>query len=658
MPCALLTLTAILLVAPALGDLLFPSTTYDFWPEVLPEIRPEPAEHAAFLLALAGALTPSIAVAATRLRPLPLAPAARRRPVLLAQAAVCAFLGLALVAQRAIDFDASYTLDTTRRYVYFTWTTIAVAALSGTAVGLLLSRPSLRARLARLAAETQGRRLGALLVAAAFTALWLLTAINVDSSVGHANPTVRELLPWSMAETWSILGGQTPLVDFHAQYGQLWPYLVAATMALVGTGLGVYTTGMATIGAVALLAVFAVFRRVARSSTAALALFLPFVASGFFMQRGPLENRYGASNLFSLFPVRYAGPYLLAWLLSRHLDRRWPQRTSVVLLFAGLVALNNPEFGLPALGATVGACLWAQPPRNWRAVRRLAVQLVAGLLGALAVVASITLLRSGSLPQYGLLFEFSRLYGVSGWAMLPMPRLGFHLVIFATFVAALTVATVRAASRDDDVVLTALLAWSGIFGLGAGSYYVGRSHPEVLISLFSAWTFALALLSVVVVRALSARRSGRPQIAELAVLFAMGLAACSIAQTPTPWSQLERIGNDTPVPAFRDNRMTDFIAQNTTDGEHVAILSPAGHRVAYDLGLTNVSPYASIESIVTRHQMADTLAALRAARGTKVFLWEGDTWAGVAEALVAARYAVQQRDPATKMTLLVADAGR
>jgi hypothetical protein len=128
------------------------------------------------------------------------------------------------------------------------------------------------------------------------------------------------------------------------------------------------------------------------------------------------------------------------------------------------------------------------------------------------------------------------------------------------------------------------------------------------------------------------------------VLVGLGLAACSLAQTPTPWSQLRRLADDTPTPAFHRSSASRFIATRTSGGEQVAILNPAGHRIAYDLGLTNVSPYASTESIVTPRQLADTVGALRAAHGTKVFVWLGDTGNEVLQALAAHGFAVARFD--------------
>jgi hypothetical protein len=91
----------------------------------------------------------------------------------------------------------------------------------------------------------------------------------------------------------------------------------------------------------------------------------------------------------------------------------------------GLVALNNVDVGVPALGATLAALLWG-----------------------------------GSGPT--------------------MPLLGLHVAIYLTYVAAIGTATVRAVRGEDGRLLTGLLAWSGVFGLGVGAYFAGRSTPDDL----------------------------------------------------------------------------------------------------------------------------------------------------------------------------------
>lgn len=626
-PAALLTAAAIAMLARPAGRLLFPTPRNEFFPEIAGLARPEPTEHVAYLLALAGALLPCAAVLLAGVRPLSMRPRASRALVLAGQLALGAFAIVCVYAQHVIWFGPIFTLGRPVHRAYFTYPTIAVALSFAALVPLALRQRAARAWLTGCLRETRTRRIVAASLAAAFAAIWLLTAINVDSSAGNVNPAVRDMLPWSMDETYAILDGRTPLVNFHPQYAQLWPYAIAGGMRLLGTSLGVYTSLMALVSLGGLLAVFAVFRRVTRSSLAALALFAPFVATSFFLERGPLANRYGPGNLLTIFPVRYAGAFVLAWLLSRHLDGRWPRRAWALFLAAGLVAINNVEFGIPAFGATLAACAWARPPRPPQVVRdllRLARDAAAGLLGAAALVCLLTLARSGSLPDFALAFQFSKLFGLTGWAMLPMPKLGFHLVLYLTFAGALAAATVRAVRGDEDRSLTGLLAFSAVFGLGAGAYYAGRSHPEVLINMFAAWMLALGLLVVIAVRSLAARSSGRPLVAELAVLAAFGLAICSIAQTPTPWGQLHRVQHGTAVQLYGHNAIERFVARTTRRGEHVLLLTPVGHRYADDLGLVNVSPYASAESIPTPKLLDEAIGALRAAHGTKAYIWYPD----------------------------------
>ncbi len=231
--------------------------------------------------------------------------------------------------------------------------------------------------------------------------------------------------------------------------------------------------------------------------------------------------------------------------------------------------------------------------------------------------------------------------------MLPMPTLGFHLAIYATFAVAIVVATVRALTGAEQRVLTALLAWAGVFGLGAGSYFAGRSHPEVLISLFSAWALALALLLVVVVRAVRARPGRRPTAPELALLVGCALAVCSLAQTPAPWSQLQRIGRSAPTAQLEERPTREFIAHaDVSPGEHVLILAPMSHRIAYELGLVNVAPYVSMISMPAVRQLAESLDALRAAGGTRVFAAIGQILPAQIQAIEEAGFQVVGRDEA------------
>ena len=164
-------------------------------------------------------------------------------------------------------------------------------------------------------------------------------------------------------------------------------------------------------------------------------------------------------------------------------------------------------------GATLVALAWTLPDRSPRALARLGLEALGGGAIAVALVSALTLAVGGGLPHFGMLFEFPRIFGTEGFGLLPMPSVGFHLVVYATFVAAIAVAAVRGLAGDDRL-LSVALAWVGIFGLGVGAYFTGRSHPHVLIDIFTVWSYALVLLAIVAIRSIlrrpGRRRGGRP----------------------------------------------------------------------------------------------------------------------------------------------------
>src|SRR5215213_972161 len=298
------------------------------------------------------------------------------------------------------------------------------------------------------------------------------------------------------------------------------------------------------------------------------------------------------------------------------------------------------EFGVPALGASVAAIAWtaAGAPDAPLRLRRLALAAAAGVTTAVALVCLVTLARAGSLPQVDRLTDYSRLFAVAGFALMPVPGLlGLHLVIYLTHAAAIVVGTVRAAGRAQDRLLTGMLVWSGIFGLGSGTYYIGRSHPLPLKFLFSAWALTLALLTIVVVRELAQRR--RLSIAAALVLLGFGVAACSIAQAPTPWGEAHRLDSAYVPTEESDNGPrplappTDPIPRRfvsaIADGPHrfvyargapIAIMLRTGHRIADAYGVRNVSPYSGIESAPTVERIEAVLDALERAGGNTLIL--------------------------------------
>jgi hypothetical protein len=628
LPCAALVVAGILLLGPPLGHALFePSGSVRFWPDQ--GVRPEPVEHARFVLALLAAPLGAAVVAASRRWPLRLRPSRARALIALAQVCTVAFVVLMLLAQRNVLLR-SYVLPVLPTNI-FSIPTLVAAAVLAPPLAFALRRRRLVEWLAALARETRTRRVVCALVAVVLIAVWLSAAFNTEHTIGRAE--ANNLIPWDMSETFAVLNGRTPLVDYHSQYAQLLPYLAAGALRVFGTTVGAWTGTMIALDALAFLGMFAVLRRIVRGSVAALALFVPFLAGSAYLMFG----RLSPVEIFSLWPMRYGGPYLLAWLTVRHLDGAGPRRRWLVMGAGALVALNNLEFGLPAFAGTLAAVAYAAPPRSWRAARSLLRDAAIGVLAAVAVTTAILLVSRGALPRFGLLFEFPRLYGIEGWVLEPMAGAGLHVAVYATFVAAVVVATVRAVRDDDGPLLTGMLVWSGIFGLGASSYFAGRSDTLNLVSLFSAWCLSLVLLAVVVVERALADPRRRPSLGELTVLFGCVVIACSVFQMPRPWNEVARL-HRTTVATYKQARAMRLVAETTRPGEKVAILIPLAHRIADDVGVVDVAPYAGIESMPTVDQLATTLDVARREGVTHIYVDPVYAPRGVVEALAAAGF--------------------
>jgi hypothetical protein len=609
-PCAALTLTALVVLGPLLGHLLFSRGSEALWPAGWWEAHghAEPAKHGRFLVAvLAPALLAGLVLASRRWRPV-----LRHRPrqslILASQLLVLAVVGAGLLEQHVI-LEFAQPLPP----IFGVRTLVAAAVLTVVAIAAPRRR-GLALRLEGLAHETTGRRAAGLAIALCFIAIWLLKVPLVD---GAAEETNDFNLTWTLNDAFAVLNGRTPLVDYHAIYAKLLPYPAALALAVFGTTALVYTTLMALLDGLALLAVYAVFRRLTRSSLLALTLFLPFVATSDIDRVVTSAGAVSPMTLAAMWPMRYGGAYLVAWLTARRLDKPEPRRRWPLFLVGGLLAIDNLEFGLAAMLATIVALLCARPPRSRLDALRFAGSVAGGALGAVAAVCLLTLLRAGALPSPAVLLEWPRIFTELGWFSLPLAPVGLHLAIYATFAGAIVVAAVRLARRDGDALLTGMLAWSGVFGLAAAGYFVARPDVFKLTGMLSAWSFALVPLTIVSVRALSARGWRRPALPELLVLFGFALSATALARLSPPQRQITRLSSQ-PAPVYRP-ATERFVRAHARPGETVVILVPMSYRIAYDLGLRNVAPYGLENAIVTRAQMQTLIEAARRDHVRKIF---------------------------------------
>jgi hypothetical protein len=613
----ILLAAAIAWLAPVL-DNLYPSPGGHLFPEWDILVKPEPLEEVRSMLALA---TPFVLVAAVlglgRDRP-------ERRSldplVLGTQVVLCALLVVAVVNQAR---RSGYLPED-----YFEPLLLSVPVIAiGVVIGVLLTVAAVRRR-GRAVEESEighGMRPWwiAFGLAVLATALFLLPAVTTDGTVGETGPLASGHIPVQGEDYFAVVNGLTPLVDYIAQYANLLPLALEPVLKAFGTSITTFSVSVCVLSGLGMLAIFGVFGEVTRRPWAALGLYVPWVALSLFPWNDAGAFREFNGNYYGVLPGRYLGPFLLAWLIARSVRR--PVPTWAQFGFGGLVAVNNWEFGSAALLALVVAQLAAldRSESTWRDLGRLAAQAIAGLLAAVVLVCAITLLRAGQLPDPSLLTYFSRLFLRDAYGLEPMPFLGLHWALYATYLAALLVAAIRFVRRDTDRVTTVMLAFSGTFGLATAMYFVGRSSQFQVILLFPAWGLSLALLARTALLALRSDRGDRPRlrravIPACAALIGFGVMVAAIGRVSPPWRQIDRLSGQGH--GLRLAAATDYIRANAAPGEHVLIMAALpGHLVADRAGVIDESPINGLTSLISSAEADRAVNQLQDAGGTQVF---------------------------------------
>jgi hypothetical protein len=515
--------------------------------------------------------------------------------------------------------------------------TLLLAALAGLAWRFFQLRP------AAAPAPTAGGGARRVLLGAAPGALalacvaWaLLPGVVWERRPIALHPVSLWHVPIQMGEFAAVLGGRTPQVDYFPQYQNLLGYALAPVFQAVGLDLTTFTVAMAALSAVALLAVFAAFRRFTGDGWKALALFLPFVwvtfsaiysdrSGGLFERRlgdfsydGLFEHRMTAFSYFAVGPLRYLGPCLtlacLAWYLAR------PGRVRLAVLFgtAGAALVNNLDFGLPAFGAALIGVVFSTgrgPLPRWRVAAGAAAAAVLGVAAAGVGFALLALARTGRLPDWWMATSFQRAAAVRGFAMLPMPSFGLHWAFFLTFMAAIARGLF---DRTAPRLRRGLLLYGGVFGAGAMMYYVGRSHPDVLALTFLSWAFPFLLLTwmswedaVARFRAGGWARALTPSV----VLLTLGYVALAgrFGEAANLDEQVARLAvkkarapagytEDAHWPEQLD--LARFVRAHAAPHEKVVVIAPYGHLIAVEAGVTNVYPFTNEMSLLFRDQVA------------------------------------------------------
>ena len=417
-------------------------------------------------------------------------------------------------------------------------------------------------------------------------------------------------LPYQLGEFAAVYNGLTPDVDCCSQYQRLMAFFLAPVFYCYSLTPGHFTVVMLLLNFLELMACYWILTRVTQSSWAALVVFAMIMAAG----AVPIDTEvtegfsrsYTPYNYFAFHPLRSFGPCVTAVAIVCHLT--YP-RQRILLAVAGFVglmsALNNFDFGLPVFVAAGGAVLLSGELTPQRLGETFVSRISWFLLGAaVGIVAWLCLIfaRTSALPHFGEMIEYQRIFTMNGFGMLPAPNCGLHHLVLLTLMAALVQGMLR---PREERLLNGLLIFAAISGLGPLAYYMGRSHPHILRALGSSWGFALGLLTIAACKDLKGHRPWewvtRP--AMLGLVIGLGYCTLQIPRLPNPMEEWRRL-QQLPGPSWKDLRTeVNLVKFHQRPGDTVVIYYPYAHLIAMEANVKNVNPYTGLNSILTHAQV-------------------------------------------------------
>lgn len=334
-------------------------------------------------------------------------------------------------------------------------------------------------------------------------------------------------------DLFAVAAGAVPLNDFFPQYGLLLGYPVAAIISVFpASAFGIATAWMVILQAITLgVAIATVTWIGGRRVLGAAFIIVPSLV----FAAGP--PGLAPFSYFPVNPMRTVLPVVAIAVAAVVLGMRRPTKGAVgypiIGAIAGIAALNNPDFGIPAVIAVVGAtALVAGSGRWWRAAL-----LAAGGVVAPFIAWTIATWIAGSPPDWSGYLLFQRLFGTNGYLNAPMPAVGWQTGTVVLFMSAFVIGVLlirrtrgQAGSRlaRQGALLTLVGGWS----LLTLPYYAGRSMSPTLIGGYAlqiGWTTACLIpLVVLALRSPGIRRW--PQSSTTAgVSVAAGMLALTMA---------------------------------------------------------------------------------------------------------------------------------
>jgi hypothetical protein len=410
----------------------------------------------------------------------------------------------------------------------------------------------------------------------------------------HSAYIVNEVLA-PVAHRW-------PMSEQIPQYTSLLGIPLIPVVAVVGHPVGAAAAYLTVLAVLCLCGLVWIAWRVLPRHLRALAplLIIPLVL----VKVQPADIRTGSiATLWSALPVRTLLPIALGVLLVAFRRPLTLNRMAVLGIVGGVAALNNPEFGIPALVAAGVVCVVANRGTP-HVLSRATIFVLAAAAPFAAYAFFLEVAGRGIAWQQWIAFGLA--FG-SGFGSVPEPLFGTHLLILGVLSGSVVLGLYRlvplASSITDRTDEARRVYWAsatatffGLAGLGSFGYYVGRSVSSGQLQAFLIFVAPAicAQLGLITVPRLSRRMPWRMLLRGTVLLLPASLAVGAVLQAPDPAYEWERVSigvnRANPYRPYLDSVAADLRElRSTQPGIRLVGAVPMGNLVQEALDLPNYS---------------------------------------------------------------------
>jgi hypothetical protein len=303
----------------------------------------------------------------------------------------------------------------------------------------------------------------------------------------HLNPVL-----WPISQ---VLMGKTLTVDFFSFYG-LYPHFFEIPFSITQFSVLKYSVMMQSLLAFSFLLILLFLNRVIKNNLIKLFTFISFAFYNYLYLRVVLDGEF-SHPYHQYYPVRLLFPALGIYLISKYIYS--PNKKNYILpfVFLPIGIFWNSDTGLIIFLTWPILLVFKElAQRKEKMIQNIMKHTLATMLSFGIALGSFVLfiyLRSGELPDFAGYFDFTKVFYVWGFFMIPMHKgHPWFLLIIAYMIGIFY--GIRAIWKKEYDKESSIYFFLSILGVGIFSYYQGRSHDYNLLNIGFPALFILAIM--------------------------------------------------------------------------------------------------------------------------------------------------------------------